>query len=99
MQIKTAMKRIINAINKDEILKKQSNEIKFCFFNKIRTDYFYFCGDWGDPHNDTENLNFAITIHIDNCDGYVDEIIHELKNKNLSSYKGEWERIIQNYSK
>lgn len=94
MTLKTMYKRIIRAINTDDLLKNESDEIKYYFLERIKSDFFEFCGDEPE-YTETENLKFAITIHIDNCDGTVTQILNELKSKDLSKYKGMWNKYIE----
>jgi hypothetical protein len=60
MKDTTARKRIINAINREPLIKSEAD--KKHFFNLIYDDFLFFEAEESEEYTSTQNLNFAIAI-------------------------------------
>lgn len=75
MKDETAKKRILNAINKEPLIKTEQDKKRF--FDLIYSDFKEFEANEGDQYTSTQNLNFAIAIWLNDSEETIKNIIKD----------------------
>ena len=75
MKYETIKKRILNAINKEPLIKTEQDKQKF--FKLIYEDFKEFEAYEGEYYTSTQNLNFAIAIWLNDGEEIIKGIIKD----------------------